>query len=163
MHKAPTVDYPVGPSLFHTLALLALWLCVAGVDVAWWMQSDRIDWRHVSAGAITLGAAVVAFRTWQLRSTGILQWDGQSWWWDAAGTRVSGELKPRLDLQSVLLLDFSAHTGSRKWLWLERRTAPSRWSALRRAVHAPAPGDHGVADGSLSLAKPTNRGGIAPW
>jgi toxin CptA len=163
MHKAPTVDYPVGPSLFQTLALLVLWLCVAGVDFVWWIQSDRIDWRHAAGGAVTLGAAAVAFRTWQLRSNGILQWDGQSWWWDSGGTRVSGELKPRLDLQSVLLLDFSAHTGFRKWLWLERQTAPSRWSALRRAVHAPAQVDTGATDGSLPLAKQTQQGGTAWW
>jgi hypothetical protein len=161
MHKAPTVDYPVGPSLFQSLALLVLWLSVVGVDVLWWLQSDRIDWRHVSGSALTLGAAAIAFRAWKLRNNGLLQWDGQAWWWDAGGIRVSGDLKPRLDLQSVLLLDFCAHAGSRKWLWLERQTAPSRWSALRRAVHAPAQVDPAVTDGSLPLAKQTHQGGIA--
>ncbi len=163
MYKAPTVDYPVGPSLFQTLALLILWLCVAGVDVLWWLQSDRIGWRHLSAGAVTLAAGAMAFRAWQSRNNGVLQWDGQSWWWDAGGARVSGDLKPRLDLQSVLLLDFSAHPGSRKWLWLERQTAPSRWSALRRAVHAPAQGNSGATDGSAPLEKKTPQGGIARW
>ncbi len=161
MHKAPTVDYPVGPSRFQNLALLVLWLCVAGVDAVWWLQSDRIDWRHVSGVAVTLGAAAIAFRAWQAQSTGALQWDGQSWWLDVGGTRVSGELKPRLDLQSVLLLDFSAPARSRKWLWLERQAAPLRWSALRRAVHAPAHGGPGATDGSLPLAQRKHQGGSA--
>ena len=163
MHKAPTVDYPVGPSRFQNLALLVLWLCVAGVDVLWWFQSDRIDWRPLAGFVVTLVAGLIAFRAWQARNTGTLQWDGQSWWWDGGGTRVSGALKPRLDLQGVLLLDFCAHARSRKWLWLERQAAPLRWSALRRAVYAPAPVDLGATDGDWPLAEPTHQGGSARW
>ena len=163
MHQAPTVDYPVGSSLFQTWALRFLWLCVGAVDALWWFQSDRIDWRHLLAVALTFGAGAMAFRAWQARNTGTLQWDGQSWWWDAGEARVSGELKPRLDLQSVLLLDFRADARSRKWLWLERQAAPSHWSALRRAVFAPAQVDMGATNGGLLLAKQKQHGGNARW
>ncbi|MBC7704098.1 MAG: hypothetical protein H7274_09200 [Rhodoferax sp.] len=161
MHKAPTVDYPVGPSRFQARALLVLWWCVAGVHVLWWLRSDRLDWRHGLSAAVTVAAALLALRAWQAASIGRLHWDGQTWWWETGGTRVSGQLKPRLDLQSVLLLEFSAPSCSRQWLWLERQAAPSRWSALRRAVHAPTRVDLGTPDGGLPPAEQPGHGQVA--
>ena len=138
MHKAPTVDYPVGRSRFQIFALLALWLGVVGTDAMWLLQADRLDWRHGLGVTVSLIAAVLALYALRASRRGCLRWDGQSWWWDCGGVKASGGVQCFLDLQSVLLVGFTAHSGSRRWLWMERSTMPSHWSALRRAVYAPA-------------------------
>lgn len=165
MHKAPTVDYPVGPSRFYTLALSVIWSGVIGVDAMWLLRASRLDWRHMLGIAVSLAAGVVmALCARRAAPAGTLLWDGQCWWWETGGVRASGEVKPRLDLQSVLLLGFLPHSGARQWLWLEKRTAPTRWNALRRAVHASGQADADVGDGSASPpAEPSHEGGTVQW
>ena len=159
MHKPPAVDYPVGRSRFQNFLLLALWLGVAGVDALWFFQADRFDWRNWLGVALTLAAALIALRIWRVSPVGALHWDGQAWWWDSGGIRAGGVVSPDLDLQSVLLLGFKAHSGARHWFWLERGAAPARWSALRRAVHAPQPigAEARLDDGALAV-QPAHRG-----
>ena len=141
MHEAPTVDYPVGHSRFQTHLLLVLWLGVVAVNAVWFGWADRLDWRHGLGVAVTFAAALIALRIWRRSPEGILHWDGQSWWWESNGIRSSGAVLPHLDLQSILLVGFGAHSGARYWFWLEQSGAPSRWGALRRAVHAPQRSD----------------------
>ena len=163
MHKAPAVDYPVGLSRFMSLALLALWFFVAVIYAAWWLQLDRIGWQHVLSIVVTLIAAGVSLRAWRSSSVGKLQWDGQSWWWETGKVRASGEIKPRLVLQGVMLLEFSGHSRSRHWLWLQQRAAPLRWNALRRAVRAPVQKDDGAPENGLPPTEQSQQGGLVRW
>ena len=151
MHKAPTVDYPVGRSRFQAIALLVLLSGVCVVDGLWFFQSNRLDWRHGLGVAVTLAAIAVALRAWRVAPKGTLDWDGQSWWWTSNGTRASGVVTPHLDLQVILLLGFVEHGRGRRWFWLTRSSAPMRWTALRRAVHAPRATD---ADGNGDDGRP---------
>jgi len=137
MHKAPAVDYPVGLSRYLNLAFFSVWFFVAGVYVVWWLLVDRTGWQHVLATVATLIAVALSIRAWRTSSIGKLQWDGQTWWWESGVFHVSGEIRPRLDLQGLMLLEFSGHSRARHWLWLQQQAAPLRWSALRRAVYAP--------------------------
>ena len=99
MHKAPAVDYPVGPSRFLSFALFAFWLGVAGIYAVWWLQFDRTGWQQVLSLIVTLIAAGLSLIAWRSSSVGKIQWDGQSWWLETQEVRTSGEINPRLDLQ----------------------------------------------------------------
>ena len=158
MHKTPTVDYPLGRSRFHAVALLVVLLGVAGVDVLWLCEADQIGWRHRVGVAASLVAAVMALRAWWVSPAGTLHWDGKSWSWESERDRSRGAVSSHLDLQDTLLLVFSPLSGKRCWLWLDRGTAPARWMALRRAVYAPGQDDAPASDGVLSL-EPARRGG----
>ena len=160
MYKAPAVDYPVGLSRHLTLAFLSVWFFAAGVYVVWWLMVDRASWQHVLATAIFLMATALSVRAWRASSIGKLEWDGQSWWWDTGKFRVSGEVMPRLDLQSLMLLEFYSHSRSRHWLWLEQQAAPLRWSALRRGVYALAQIDVGAAASAIPPDGPSQQIGF---
>ncbi len=136
MHTAPAVDYPVGRSRFQTLALLSVWSCVTAAYVLWFAQSASVGWQHAFGLCVAAFTALFAIRAWRATPVGVLEWDGQSWWWEASGRRSSGSVAPCLDFQRVLLLSFDAASGPRQWLWLDRSTAQARWIALRCAVHA---------------------------
>ena len=153
MHKAPTVDYPVGRSRFQAVALAPIWLSVFGAHALWLATAERLDWRHGSGLAVVIVAAAVALCAWRATPSGTLRWDGQSWWRDSAGSKTSGEIAPYLDMQHTFLLGFTEHSGAFHWLWLEYRAAPTRWSALRRAVHAPRRADAsaGIEDAKLGV------------
>lgn len=47
---------------------------------------------------------------------------------------AGGLVTVHLDLQFCLLLSFCTDSGTRSWLWPERRAEVMRWNALRRAV-----------------------------
>ena len=160
MHKAPAVDYPVGLSRYLNLVFFSVWFVVAGVYVVWWFLVDRIGWQHALATAATLIAAALSIRAWGASSTGRLQWDGQSWWWDTGEFRASGEIMPRLHLQGLMLLEFSSHSGVRHWLWLQQRVAPLRWSALRRAVYAPGQVVIASVDSAIPADQPSQQVGF---
>ena len=162
MHKAPTVDYPVGRSRFQARLLLVTLASVLGVHVLWFAHADGFGWRHGLGFSLTLATALVALHFWRQSPEGVLHWDGKSWWWESRGARTSGAVLPHLDLQNNLLLGFCAPSGLRYWLWLERGSAPSRWYALRRAVHAPGQVDADAEPGDDALAvSPYRRGGTA--
>jgi hypothetical protein len=68
---------------------------------------------------------------------------GSGWWWSEADGEL-GEAIARLEVAMVLngwaLLQIRwLRTGQRAiWLWVDARTVPSRWLALRRALLAHA-------------------------
>jgi len=45
-------------------------------------------------------------------------------------------VRPRLDWQAGILLEFRAPSYRVRWLWLERDQQAPRWDALRRALWA---------------------------
>ena len=136
MHSAPAVSYPAGRSRFQgwLLALTALGGALTGW--LWQSQSDPVGWRHGLFALALLGALLLAVNAWRRPPTGHLNWDGQGWTWLGAEGSVGGVLSVHLDLQFCLVLSLRPVTGSRLWLWPERRTEVARWSALRRAVFA---------------------------
>ncbi len=138
MYSAPAVSYPVGRSAIRVAALGLPWLLAALSSTAWGLQSDHWSAIHGLALLVSLLGLWIALRLARRPQEGQLDWDGQSWVWEARGQRRFGEVRARLDWQQGLLLEFLAQDGRTVWLWLERSGAPLRWDALRRAVHAPA-------------------------
>lgn len=161
MHGAPSVEYPAGRSVFQARfeALLALsWLltqaCWAwglggrALPGAWWFAgllgllgclAARWRARHVNEGHLCwvsahgspdplppgagVGAAVPA---------GQWVWRSESY---RHGTELAG-LAWSLDLQDHVLLHLRNAAGLGWWVWLERRSAPESWDALRGALVA---------------------------
>jgi len=119
--------------------LLLPWLLAGLSCTTWVLQSDV--WSAPQGLALLVSLCGLGMALWRTQRPheGRLDWDGQSWVWDAQGQRRIGEVRVRLDWQQGLLLEFLAQDGRPVWLWLERRRAPLRWDDLRRAVHAPAP------------------------
>ena len=136
MRSAPSVSYPVGRSVSSGLLRLVLWLAGAGVAVLW-LATGQADAARAAAAAMAL-AASGAWAAWSWRSerAGLLAWDGARWVFQADGQEEPGALHAALDVQSVLLVRWSARREG--WFWLERSRDPARWDALRRAVHSPA-------------------------
>lgn len=137
MHTAPTVDYPVGRSRFQMLGLFVIGFCLAAVDALWFSLAEVLDWRQWLGLAATLAAMAIALHAWLVAPSGVLHWDGGAWCWESEGVRVNGTLDIFLDVQGVMLLCFGAEAGRRRWFWTEQTAARTRWSALRRAAHAP--------------------------
>lgn len=137
MHSAPSVSYPVGRSHFYGRVLVGA-LVLGGFSLAAWiMQSDTYALKHLAAAAWWLGSATAAVVTWLRSPNGLLTWDGQSWTWTSGLVSRQVVLSVKLDSQSTLLLHWRVIGASNGWIWLERRTAPTRWLPLRRAVFAP--------------------------
>ena len=162
MHKAPTVDYPVGRSRLQALALLVTGLGVAGVDVSWFCQAEVVGLRHWLGLAVSLAAAMVMLRSWGASPSGILLWDGRSWWWETSGIRVSGSVGVLLDFQGAMLLRFADAAGSPRWLWLEKVAAQTLWGALRRAVHARAQTEDDAGQTALAVKPRRQRDAARP-
>jgi toxin CptA len=137
MHGAPSVSYPVGRSLLAGSLLLAAWLLGLVACTVWAWQGASAS-RLAVAAAACLAAGAWTGWWWHRQPSGLLAWDAGAWSWSAGGPEVeSGSVKVQLDLQSLLLLRFTAQ-GDGRWLWVERARLPGRWDALRRAVYSRA-------------------------
>lgn len=134
MHSAPAVSYPVGRSRFQGWLLVLTGLAGMLVGLIWFRQSDLAGWRQGLYAATLLVTCVIAVQAWRRSPCGSLRWDGQAWSWTERDVSVCAEVTVHLDLQFFLLLRLRTDTGSRIWLWPERRAAVTRWNALRRAV-----------------------------
>lgn len=121
----------------RTACLLLPWLLAGLVCAAWVLPSDRFSAAHGLALMLWLGGAWLVHTELRCQPEGVLAWDGQSWSWQAQGVQCVGELRPRLDWQQGVLLEFQSLDGRGFWLWLERGMAPLLWESLRRAVYAP--------------------------
>jgi toxin CptA len=150
-HSAPPVQYPVQRSRFQGTLLCGAALLEALVLLLWTQSvQDAVGqsfWR-VGLGALACVATWgMALSSWRRTSPGTLAWDGVSWRFEtqvpvvqefAAGGIAA--ISVHLDFQSVILARL--HAGALDplrrslWIWLERRSAPAQWKALRRAVLA---------------------------
>lgn len=152
MRNAPSVEHPVGRSVFERklhaafalmwLFMQSLWAIHLGLVVppgAWWVS-------------FLCGVAAAAYGGWRLKlqPVGVLRWNAaaqpkERWdWLGRAGFRGTAlkQVDCMLDLQVVVLLRLVTHTDLPMWVWLERgQTTPTQWDALRRAIKA-----HGRAD-----------------
>jgi len=146
------VRCPVTRSGTAGIALATVIAASAVVIAAWWKSgspADGLSPVFLGFGLWSVTAALAAL-AWLRSPRGVLEWDGAQWWWTPAGTALSVACqKPptvHLDLQRFLLVSVFPE-GRRTWLALEKRQAPQRWSAFRRAVYSPArpPGSSAAA------------------
>jgi len=159
MHKAPSVEYPVGLCAFerHVHTLLAL-LWLLGVQGGWWLANGSASLPGAWWLSMVLGVAGWLMVRWRSRQpvAGVLSWvaehdsvrrtgrpepddDGGRWVWSGGPWRHGTPLVDvewALDLQSVVLLRVRNDTGHRWWVWGERWLAPALWDDLRRALVA---------------------------
>ncbi len=133
---APAVRYPLArPRGLHKLLLLCWGLAIA-VDGYWLAVAPAGDWRPWLGLLAAVVAGALAWRAGPMAQAGVLVWDGALWWWERAPASVAGRVAVRLDVQSGLLLRFVADSGAACWFWLDRRSHPAHWLALRRAAYA---------------------------
>ena len=152
MYSAPSVSYPVGRCRFEAMALAVLGGVALGILTLWSLAFPP-GWRQVAGWLVFAGCLVLASRVWWHSVHGNLRWEGGTWSFASGATLLVGPLSVALDLQSVLLVRSSL---TRRWFWLEARSAPSLWPDLRRAVYSRAIDD--------ALQQPGGRptAGIAP-
>lgn len=161
---APAVRYPYGRSVLPAWALAF----VAGAGLACtlaWLVLGTATAQLALKASLGLGLWLLctasAWLGWRNMPRGSLAWDGGLWWLDD-GTPVQARPRVHLDLQSQLLLSVQTLKGRSSWLWLERRSDPVQWAALRRAVYSPA---HDKAPGSVAItdtAPSQPEGGASP-
>lgn len=144
MHTAPPVRYPIKPSRLRqageggvfilALTCVGLWAYQTRPSMAW----------GLSALCLCLLALAFMVRSAWAAQSGELAWDGVAWSlrWQTGREPVwggHGSLNVLLDLQVVLLLRWRAvGLPAGQWIWLERRSQPSRWHLLRCAVYSRA-------------------------
>jgi toxin CptA len=141
MHGAPAVSYPVGRSRVAGALLLAAWAAGAAGVIAWLLVADPAPARWAACVAAVLIGGAVALHAWTRSVRGELAWSGEEWSWTRnARAQAGGLVDAVLDLQHTMLLRWQVSPGSAagRWLWVERRTDPARWDALRRAVYSRA-------------------------
>ena len=158
MHSAPAVSFPVGPSRVAQVLLGTLWL--AGALGAGLSTGGDVDGRSLFLLASVLLAGGVAWRLGGHRQTGLLRFDGQYWSWSGQRPQSAARAHVGLDLQALMLLKLLEPGRPQRWLWLERRADPVRWTALRRAVYSRAPAtapDAPSSDASATGAPPSFR------
>jgi hypothetical protein len=135
MHNAPAVSYPVGRSRFQGWLLSVVALIGLVSAAVWFTQADALGWRQWLMLSVAISVAFGAWWQWQHAETGQLAWDGVVWTWTAAQASLPVQLTLIADVQrAMLLLLNSAHSDSRRWIWVDRDASSTRWLALRRAV-----------------------------
>ena len=154
MHSAPSVTYPVGRSFWAGAAMAVVWALGLVVSALWSWQLAGPGWRMALAWLACAATGAAAVTAWWRSPAGRLHGSDGAWQWaPAQGPALDGSVRVALDLQHLLLLRLSSQGGAAVWLWLERRSAPAHWAALRRAVYSRAnPG--GLLDPAPPSATP---------
>lgn len=141
---APAVRYPCGrsPAVGWALAIVA---ATALAGMAAWLELGTADAdmavKAAAGQGLWLSCTAAAWLWWRRMPMGHLAWDGGQWLLDCGAPGpdpVQGKPHVHLDLQGCLLLSVRLLRGRPSWLWLERRSDPVQWAALRRAVYSPA-------------------------
>lgn len=157
MQNAPSVDYPVGRSVFWAGLLCLLGLAGLLCQVMWWwwlgpqQRADPVQQGLLAGGLVLCGGwAAWARLAWLRTPVGRLRWDAQApaardgqppgaWRWFSAafpdGAPLVG-VTVMLDLQSRVLLRLADPGGRLRWVWAERGRDPLHWRGLRRALAA---------------------------
>lgn len=111
-------------------AVLLLWGLAGAGPRPWPAVAGLLLWALVAAWLL---------RGWRRWPQGRLEWDGAQWWlWAQHASRgqlVAGAPQLHWDGQGFVLLSVALAMGGRRWLWLQRSSAPARWGDLRRAVY----------------------------
>ena len=139
MRSAPAVQYPVKHSRFLVAAGVAVWLLGLALS-AWWVQIDGYPaWRVPVVLAVLGISGSMAFLSLRNFPVGTLRWDGHAWHWQTIGQTSELALHHMLveiDLQFGMVLRWTPEAGTGRWAWVGRRSMPSHWLALRRAMFA---------------------------
>jgi hypothetical protein len=132
----------MGRSRFAARLLIAIW--AAGACCACWVcwQIGAQGWRAATlAGSVMLAALACGVLLGRQRP-GELRFDGKEWRMTGAANFRAARLTAALDFQSLMLVRLGSPDQRSRWQWLERRSAPERWLALRRAVYSrPSPAE----------------------
>ncbi len=140
MYRPPAASWEVGAARCPVLALFALALLGAVLNIVYWFRQAPGP-----SGAL-LGLALVACTLLSMRGLrtlvrGRLQWDGASWHWSGTEDLLVTDLVCVLDFQRCMLLRMACGPTAAHWLWLETPSMDGRWHALRRAIVASRPQD----------------------
>jgi toxin CptA len=138
MHAAPSVSYPVGRSPFAGALLAGLALLGLAAACAWALEAFALGWRQGLAFAAVGACSGLALLAWLRSPVGMLRWNGRDWQWQEGDVSRDGRVEVTVDLQARLLVRWTGEGASARWLWLERKSVPSHWDALRRAVYSRA-------------------------
>jgi hypothetical protein len=96
---------------------------------------------------VLLVCGAIALREWWCGASGVLHWDGQSWYWLNGERMASAGVQVVSDFQTCLLVRLTLTNGKRVWLWLIPDRDLRHWRAVRRALVA-VTASEGVADAS---------------
>lgn len=140
MHKAPSVNYPVGPFVWYGRSLWLFWcvLCLAAVMVA--LQRPALLWGEVVA-LVVIAATTAWALAWHVRHQprGCLSWrneppDDPEWVWHPEGAHA--RLVHVLVVWRGLGCIWVRLTSSEEvaWVWAQAEDAPNDWLAFRRAL-----------------------------
>ena len=142
---APAVRYPHGQSARVGWLLATVSSCGLACLLAWLVFGTAradIPIKAVTGLGLWLACCLIAWCWWARMPVGQLAWDGGQWLLESGmsgqAQAVQGSPQVHLDLQWGLLLSLKVLQGPGCWLWLERRSDPLQWLALRRAVYSPA-------------------------
>lgn len=133
MHQPPAVSHLVLRSRWH-LRVIATLSALGLVTALGFFLSQSGSWAAVLLVLVSLFTPIPALLAWRKAPTGLLQWDGQYWYWAGFGEAQACQLSPVFDLQSVMLVCVRDEGGAKVWLWLEAVASGGKWMALRRAV-----------------------------
>ena len=141
MRNAPPVLVPVGRFVWGgrialMLALLTalVWLVLAG------MQAVSAG-RMALLGLVCLLSAGLSCLAWQREQLlpGELAWDGEGWWYSTpGGASLAVRVTLNWDAGRAMLLSVQAREADgwhAQHLWLQARSLPLQWHALRCAVY----------------------------
>jgi hypothetical protein len=71
---------------------------------------------------------------WRASAVGILQWDGDHWYWIQNDAGFACQVGMVWDFQHLVLVRLTAAEVPCRWLWLESGASMLQWNALRRAL-----------------------------
>jgi hypothetical protein len=136
MHNAPAVSYPVGRSRFQKWFFIAVSVLGLVGTLIWFTQVEEPGWRQWSMLLGSVMTGLGAWRHWRHPVTGQLTWDGVAWIWTDSKSSEPTQLAVVLDAQLAMLLCLrQGGQTQRTWIWVDCDASPTRWLALRRAVH----------------------------
>lgn len=130
-HGPPAASAWVTRSRWH--AGLVVFLSALGLGLT--IALARLQLVGVPLGALWLLCSAYAVWAWWHMPSGLLQWDGNQWFWQAAGTASrTCTVVVVADAQRCMLVRLQGSDPTPCWLWLQRPASTLQWTALRRAL-----------------------------
>ena len=139
MHGPPATSHTVVRSNGHGRLLLGIALAMLLASSYFTLTQDlALPTLLLWLGVLT--AAAWAWRAWVRSPMGLLQWDGERWFWTEGGTTDACAVHIQCDLQALVLIRLTREGRPARWLFLESADAAGnrrlQWRALRRALVA---------------------------
>lgn len=128
MYGPPAISYSVDRSRWHAAALLGLCaLALCGTVYA--TAAQAANPYVLTLWPVWLLATAFAALAWWRSPQGLLQWDGEQWFWGAE----SCQAHLQWDFQTCLVVRLARDGRRTQWLVLEQGDG-RQWRALRRAL-----------------------------